>query len=284
MSEWVKVAQFHRGLDLNLLLVRLAERGIDHRISIEGEDQILWVTADAPVDDVTAIVREVALTLPSAASLPGQGATPLAQLQRFPVVAISLLLSILGAAMVSWQSQWVHWFTFQDFELVSATQIRFSTFEAAWDSGQYWRLVTPAFLHFGIFHVAFNGLWVWEFGRRIEAVAGSSHLLMVMLVSAVASNWSQYLWNGPSLFGGMSGVLYALLGYIWIRNLLRPDPALAVPPGIIAFMLGWLVLCMTGIVDFFMRGSIANAAHVSGLAAGMVLGAVFALLGDRRRS
>jgi len=115
-------------------------------------------------------------------------------------------------------------------------------------------------------------------------VAGSSHLLMVMLVSAVASNWSQYLWNGPSLFGGMSGVLYALLGYIWIRNLLRPDPALAVAPGIIAFMLGWLVLCMTGIVDFFMRGSIANAAHVSGLAAGMVLGAVFGLLGDRRRS
>lgn len=282
MSDWIKVAQFHRGLDLNLLLIRLAERGIDHRISVEGTDQILWVTPDASVDEVTAIVREVALSLPSAQPLAGQAPNLLTQLQRSPVVAISLILSILGAAMVNWQFQWVHWFTFQDFAVVSATQIRFSTFDAAWDSGQYWRLITPVFIHFGIFHVAFNGLWIWEFGRRIEAMAGSMHLLMVMLVSAVASNWGQYLWEGPGLFGGMSGVLYALLGYLWIRNLVNPHRALALPTGIIVFMLGWLVLCMTGIVDFFMRGSIANAAHVAGLVSGMVLGALFGLLGSRR--
>lgn len=280
MGEWIKVAQFHRALDLDLLLHRLSQRGIDHRITLEGDEQVLWVEPQAPIAEVTDIVREVALTLPPRAA--GQAPDLLTQLQRSPVVAISLILGILGAAMVNWQFHWVHWFTFQDFAVVSAREIRFSTFEAAWQNGEYWRLVTPIFIHFGIFHIAFNGLWIWEFGRRIEAMAGSLHLLMLIVVSAVASNWSQYLWSGPSLFGGLSGVLYALLGYIWIRNLIRPHAALAIPKGIIIFMLGWLVLCMSGIVDIFMRGSIANAAHVSGLVAGMVLGALFGVLGSRK--
>ena len=81
----------------------------------------------------------------------------------------------------------------------------------------------------------------------------------------------------------MSGVLYALLGYLWIRHWLAPQPALALPRGIIVFMLVWLLLCLSGIVDLFMRGSIANAAHVSGLLVGMALGALFGLVARQRR-
>ena len=148
---------------------------------------------------------------------------------------------------------------------------------------QYWRFITPVFLHFGIFHLAFNGLWIWELGRRIETGIGSLHLLGIILVSAVASNFGQYLWAGPSLFGGMSGVLYALLGYLWIRNLIAPNPILSLPKGIIGFMLAWLVFCMTGLVNLVMSGNIANAAHASGLLVGMLVGAVFGVSEKAKR-
>lgn len=75
------------------------------------------------------------------------------------------------------------------------------------------------------------------------------------------------------MFGGMSGVVYALVGFIWIRHKIAPHPLFAVAPGIIGFMLFWLVFCMTGIVDVFIDGSVANAAHLGGLISGMLLGA-----------
>jgi len=89
---------------------------------------------------------------------------------------------------------------------------------------------------------------------------------------AVASNLGQYLWSGPSLFGGMSGVVYGLLGYVWIRHKVSPRPQLAIPPGLLGFMLFWLLLGMSGIIDLLMSGSIANAAHAVGLVTGMILG------------
>ncbi|MCK9469641.1 MAG: rhomboid family intramembrane serine protease [Porticoccaceae bacterium] len=287
MTEWVKVAQFHPALDLSLLLEKLADRGIDHRITLEDESQVLWVPDDGRLDETAAVVREVAVRLPAREPLqPG----PLTLLRRSPVMGLALLLSILGAAVVHWQFQWVHWLTFQDFTFVRGLgpegavglQVEFGTFEDAWAQGQYWRLLTPMFLHFGVFHLAFNGLWLWEFGRRIEAGTGSLHLLMLILVTGAASNWGQYYFGGASLFGGMSGVLYALLGYLWIRHWLAPNPVLALPRGIIVFMLVWLLLCLVGIVDLFMRGSIANAAHVTGLVTGMILGGLFGLLNRQR--
>ena len=200
-----------------------------------------------------------------------------AALNRFPVVIITILLGILGAMVVRYQFDWVHWFTFQDF-VIKGSQIGFYSAGEGLQKGEYWRLLTPAFLHFGLFHIAFNGLWVWEFGRRIEWLGGSRHMLMVLLVTAVISNIAQYWWGGPSLFGGLSGVVYGLLGYLWIRNRAYPHPATALPPGILGFLLFWLVICMTGIVGALMGSAVANAAHTGGLLTGMFLGGGYGLI------
>src|SRR5690606_25800074 len=125
-----------------------------------------------------------------------------------------------------------------------------------------WRLLTPAFLHFGFFHLLFNSLWMWDLGRRLELGLGWKHYLLFVLCSAVTANLTQYMWGGSALFGGMSGVVYALVGFIWLRQRFDASPVFAVPKSIIAFMLVWLVLCMTGVVDYFIAGSVANAAHV----------------------
>ena len=141
--------------------------------------------------------------------------------------------------------------------------------------GELWRLITPIFVHFGLMHFAFNGLWLCLLGARIERLLGSVHLLLLVLLSALVSNMGQFVWTGSVAFGGMSGVIYALLGYIWIRHLLAPDPLLALPKELIGFMLFWLLFCMTGVLDFLLGVGIANAAHFSGLVVGMLLGLIF---------
>jgi len=129
--------------------------------------------------------------------------------------------------------------------------------------GQLWRLLTPIFLHFGILHIVFNMLWLKDLGGVIERRQGWWYLLAAVVAIGVTSNLAQYWWSGPN-FGGMSGVVYGLLGYIWLRAKLDPKAGYFVDPRTITWMGIWLVLCMTG-----MMGPIGNAAHVVGLLVGM---------------
>jgi len=83
--------------------------------------------------------------------------------------------------------------------------------------------------------------------------------------------------GGPSLFGGMSGVVYGLLGFSWVAPLLQPGWRIQPSPTIMLFMVGWLVVCMAGLVEAVGFGAVANAAHLGGLLCGALLGAIFGL-------
>jgi len=132
--------------------------------------------------------------------------------------------------------------------------------------GQVWRLVTPAFIHFGLIHLLFNMMWLKDLGSTIERGRGWPFLLGFVAASAGASNLVQYAWAGP-YFGGMSGVVYALLGYLWMRGRFDPGSGLSVDPRHVVWMGVWLVLCMTGIIP-----QVANAAHLAGLLVGAAWG------------
>jgi len=132
--------------------------------------------------------------------------------------------------------------------------------------GQVWRLVTPAFIHFGLIHLLFNMLWLKDLGSTVERHKGWPFLLAFVAATAAASNLVQFLWAGP-FFGGMSGVVYALLGYLWIHGKFDPASGLCVDPRHVTWMGAWLFLCMTGLM-----GPIANAAHLAGLMAGAAWG------------
>ncbi|MEO6435018.1 MAG: rhomboid family intramembrane serine protease [Tepidisphaeraceae bacterium] len=133
--------------------------------------------------------------------------------------------------------------------------------------GQVWRLITPIFVHWSILHLIFNMFWTRDLGGMIELQRGTWRLLGLVLGCAVLSNIGQYYWEGPSKFGGMSGVVYGLFGYVWIKSRYQPHLGLGVSKQTATIMVAWLFLCMTGMV-----GSVANAAHVVGLIVGAAIG------------
>ncbi|MFA0724563.1 rhomboid family intramembrane serine protease, partial [Vibrio sp. 10N.222.49.E5] len=83
-------------------------------------------------------------------------------------------------------------------------------------------------------------------------------------------------WVEGANFGGLSGVVYALVGYLWILGSKAPQLGLNIPRQIVGFMLLWLVL---GYMQPFM--AIANTAHLAGLAAGLIIGLIDSMKAPR---
>lgn len=141
----------------------------------------------------------------------------------------------------------------------------------AWPYGpavQYdvWRYFTHALMHFSVLHILFNLLWWWYLGGAVEKRLGSGKLIVITLISALLSGYVQHKFSGP-WFGGLSGVVYALMGYAWLRGERAPESGIYMQRGLITFALIWLI---AGWFDLFGM-SIANGAHVTGLAVGLAM-------------
>jgi GlpG protein len=130
--------------------------------------------------------------------------------------------------------------------------------------GQVWRLITPIFVHLSFLHILFNMLWFKDLGYLIEHNFGKNFLLVFVFVSGLFSNLLQYMVSGPQ-FGGMSGVLYAMLGFIWVHKKINQDFEYSLPRFDIGMMIGWFFVCLTGVL-----GPIANSAHGAGLVVGIL--------------
>ena len=131
-------------------------------------------------------------------------------------------------------------------------------------TGEPWRWLTPAFIHFGAIHLLFNMMWLWDLGRAIELRKGSAFYVGFVLALAVAANLVQYFITGNPMFGGMSGVVYGFLGYVLIMGRRSPRFGMVLPQQTVIFMGIWFVLCWTGLM-----GPIANWAHAAGLGLGV---------------
>lgn len=131
--------------------------------------------------------------------------------------------------------------------------------------GEVWRLVTPIFLHFNLMHIVFNMMMLYQFGLLIESRIKSFRFAAMVIVIGVVSNLAQFYASGP-LFGGMSGVVYGLFGYVWIKSKIDPESGYWLPPQSITTMLVWFVICAIGVL-----GNVANWAHGGGLAMGIVI-------------
>jgi len=144
--------------------------------------------------------------------------------------------------------------------------------------GEWWRLVTPIIMHLSWLHIIFNMMWINELGKNFEQKHGAFRLLVFVVLAGVFSNLFQYadfpfdevkgrdiLGRGPT-FGGMSGVVYALAGYCWMRGRLTPLAGIGLAPETMRFLMIWFAVCFLPFLP------IANGAHAGGLAIGLGIG------------
>ncbi len=146
--------------------------------------------------------------------------------------------------------------------------------------GQIWRLFSPALLHGDIFHLFFNMLWLIVLGKQIEQRMSPSRYLFFILIAGVFSNTAQYLMSGPN-FVGFSGILCAMLTFIWIRQQQAPWEGYQLDRLTVTFMLIFIIgMALLQSLSFFlekffelgMSPNIANTAHLSGAFIGLLLG------------
>ena len=161
---------------------------------------------------------------------------------------------------------------------------------ASLQRGEVWRLFTPIFIHHGVMHIVFNLYMLFNFGSLIERRYSWKRLLMLTLLASAIPNLVQctvpefiqgiapiyiggYMMTG---LGGMSGVVYGLFGYIWIKSIFDPKFGFRIPQSSIIIMMAWLFGCMFADqlakagIGFFPT-NIANWAHGIGLLVGMIV-------------
>lgn len=264
--------------DTRALRQTLWQQRISHRITQEEDGQLLWLANPAQHDALQDVVgrwqRGEPLEMPARKRPQPRSMVSLSSLgliKRVPVTAAMVALSVAVFALISVLGDWL---------IVSLTivpigisgdELVFGSLSQTLASGQVWRLLSPAFLHFGWTHLIFNLMWVWYFGRQVETLQGSRWMLTLLLVAGVGANLAQYA-TGTALFGGMSGVVYALLGHVWLMSRRVPHSGFFVPQMLVVFMLGWMVFTMTPLSGTVGFGNVANEAHLGGLVVGLATG------------
>ena len=269
MSTLLKLVAFSKEQPARLLTIYLIEQGIQaeyqhsaneysHTVMlVESSDQIeakklaeefvsnpnnkKYQTAAWQSGETVKLIAEKSFSL----------MTTIADLKQAPftsgILVICLIIYLLAMVGVSSPYSWL--------QIQPLAMLK--------DTGQWWRILGPALIHFSVLHISFNLLWWWSLGKQIEKAFGLSSLLMLFVFSAAVSNVAQLLVSGPN-FGGLSGVVYALVGCVWWLGWLKPSWGLSLPKPIVGFLLVWLVV---GYLDF-LPVHMANTAHTMGLICG----------------
>ena len=142
----------------------------------------------------------------------------------------------------------------------------FNNLSFSTQADQFYRVFTPAIMHLSAIHLAFNMCWWWYLGGKIENHLQWPLLLVITLLTGVASNIAQAgIVNDH--FAGLSGVNYGLAGFVWLYGKLKKDSPVSLPNNIFGFLLVWMVLGFAEVLPINM----ANWAHLFGLVAGLGL-------------
>ena len=280
-----------RTTDLSEFSHLLWQRRIAHRLQEHGDQQLLLI-AD-PKHAVSALqlfkdwqqgaVKPAADDNTSASDLFSTGEFTNGLLRAFLKAPFTLILALVCIALLflapldrptdlTWQ------LLYPDFSYGTRTIVLERVLQN-FSVVQFFKMLSPILLHGGLIHLAFNMMWLWELGSRIEKFQSTLTMLMTVIVLGLISNTIQYLYGGGNNFGGMSGVVYGLFAYIWMWQLFDPRTEMGLPGSLIIFMLlSLVIMTMLGL------SMIANAAHVGGFLAGILYGAITATIRRIKRA
>ncbi len=140
--------------------------------------------------------------------------------------------------------------------------------------GQWWRLLTAQFLHFGLIHIAFNAMALWQLGPLAERLLGRWHFLLLFLTAGIGGGFGTLVWHPQVNSAGASGAIFGLIGGL-LAFVSRRD--LGVPLALVNNLRrSFLSFGGFSLAAGFLLPGVDNAAHVGGLATGFVLGLVLA--------
>lgn len=146
--------------------------------------------------------------------------------------------------------------------------------------GEWWRLVTAFFLHFGLMHLAFNMWALFDAGRLVERLYANGPFLLLYLFAGLTGSFASVLWNPERVVSaGASGAVFGVYGALLVYLLAQRH---SIPATVLKGLSGSTMAFVGYTLVFGLTASgIDNAAHVGGLAGGMALGFVLARPLDR---
>lgn len=288
------VYKFGVGEDLTPLTKALWRQNIGHQILSKSDGDELWIANPRHQPMVERLIlmfqgepsslSQVNDAMPTDKTRSSNLIrTLLAQARMTPSTILVLLASLIVAFITNLGADLstVRYFTISDYT-ITGSYLSFSPLSDTLSRGEYWRLFTPALIHFSVIHIVFNALWVWEIGRKLERLLGSVLLAVSVLLIAVSSNVFQFLVDGTPMFGGLSGVVYGFIGFAWLTPFIRKDWPVLISRQLMLFFMIWLVIGYTSVLEFVGVGRIANTAHIIGLFSGFALSATYSLFTQHR--
>jgi membrane associated rhomboid family serine protease len=140
------------------------------------------------------------------------------------------------------------------------------------DSGEFWRFITPIFLHIGPLHLAFNSYALWIVGPQVEKLYGASRFLLLYVLTGIAGVAASYWYHPLDPSAGASGAIFGLFGVLLVFSFRYRKTI----PSFFSKALGKGILLTVGInlVIGWMIPQVDNSAHLGGLIAGALLAAV----------
>ena len=124
--------------------------------------------------------------------------------------------------------------------------------------GEWWRLLTAAFLHGGVIHLLLNMLVLWWFGGPLEALLGPARFIGLYLVSALAGSAGALVLSPTALTVGASGAIFGILGAGLVLERRR----------IYVFGGGALMIVLFNLAFSFLVPNVSIGGHLGGLAGG----------------
>jgi len=138
--------------------------------------------------------------------------------------------------------------------------------------GEWWRFITPIFIHIGMLHLFFNSYALWIVGPQVEKLYGAARFVILYVLTGVAGVSASYFYHPQSESAGASGAIFGLFGVLLVfgvryRNSIPPFFKRAVGTGV-------LPVIVINLIIGFTIPAIDNSAHIGGLLAGAALAAL----------
>lgn len=197
----------------------------------------------------------------------GTGGEQPKHVQRIPVVTMSLIAIISMVYVI---------LTLKGGSQNTQVLLRYGAKDSGliWE-GQYWRLITPVFLHAGLTHLLLNAFSLFQLGSLIEFIYGRTRMLVIFLASGFLATLASML-ASPNISVGASGAIFGLFGALLYFGLRNPAIFKAVF-GVRIYMILALNLVMGVVIP-----NIDSFAHLGGLAGGFVIACGLGLPRERR--